>query len=126
MEQGIGERLRARARELQLTDAEVARRLGLAQSRYAHYVSGTRAPDYRTLARICRTLLTSPDHLLGFSADSPGPSSEGALLRERALASLAAMDLGSLRLAADILDAIARRSGDGERPGLQPHPDPVS
>ncbi len=116
MEHGIGERLRARARELQLTDAEVARRLGLSQSRYAHYVSGTRAPDYQTLARICRTLLTSPDQLLGFSPGPPEPSPEAALLRERALAALAAMDLASLRLAADILDAIARRSGDGGQP----------
>ena len=117
MEHGIGERLRARARELQLTDAEVARRLGLAQSRYAHYVSGSRAPDYQTLARICRALLTSPDQLLGFSADPPADAApEAALLRERALAALAAMDLASLRLAADILDAIARRSGDGEQP----------
>lgn len=110
MGSGIGDRLRARAKELELTDAEVARRLGLAQSRYAHYVSGTRAPDYQTLARICRALLTSPDYVLGFSVEQAGRAPEEALLRDRAAAALDAMDLRSLRLAADMLDLIARGS----------------
>lgn len=110
MGSGIGDRLRARAKELELTDAEVARRLGLAQSRYAHYVSGTRAPDYQTLARICRALLTSPDYVLGFSAEQAGRAPEETLLRDRAAAALDAMDLRSLRLAADMLDVIARGS----------------
>ncbi len=110
MGSGIGGRLRARAKELELTDAEVARRLGLAQSRYAHYVSGTRAPDYQTLARICRALLTSPDYVLGFSVEGAERPPEAALLRDRAAAALDAMDPRRLRLAADILDVIARGS----------------
>lgn len=110
MGSGIGDRLRARAKELELTDAEVARRLGLAQSRYAHYVSGTRAPDYQTLARICRALLTSPDYVLGFSAEKAGRAPQETLLRDRAAAALDVMDLRSLRLAADMLDVIARGS----------------
>lgn len=116
MGNGIGDRLRARAKELKLTDAEVARRLGLAQSRYAHYVSGTRSPDYQTLARICRALLTSPDYVLGFSADAAGRPPEEALLRDRAAAALDAMDLRGLRLAADILDAVTRGSGKAGEP----------
>ena len=108
---GLSERLRARARELNLTDAEVARRLGLAQSRYAHYVSGTRSPDYQTLARICRALLTSPNDLLGFSPETDRAKEE-VLLRDRAHAALDAMELRDLRLAADLLDVIARRGGE--------------
>ncbi len=111
MGSGIGDRLRTRAKELELTDAEVARRLGLAQSRYAHYVSGTRAPDYQTLARICRALLTSPDYVLGFCGEEVERRPEAVLLQERAVAALGAMDLRGLRLAADILDVIARGSG---------------
>lgn len=114
MDTGIGSRLRARAEELQLTDAEVARRLGLAQSRYAHYVSGTRSPDYQTLARICRILVTSPDYLLGFSTKAIERQSEQALLQERIAVALSEMDLHSLRLAADVLDVIARRRRDNE------------
>ena len=67
-------------------------------------------------ARICRTLLTSPDQLLGFFVEPAEAAPEAALLRERALATLGAMDLASLCLATDILDAIARRSGGGEQP----------
>lgn len=112
MASGMGDRLRARAKELKLTDAEVARRLGLAQSRYAHYVSGTRTPDYQTLARICRALLTTPNELLGFSVDDSGRANEVLLLLDRALAALGAMDMRSLRLAANVLDVIARGSDD--------------
>ncbi len=108
---GMSERLRARAKELKLTDAEVARRLGLAQSRYAHYVSGTRSPDYQTLASICRTLLTSPDYLLGFSPEIDRGSEE-TLLRDRVKAALDAMSLRDMRLVADLLDVIARRTGE--------------
>ncbi|MFC5356539.1 helix-turn-helix domain-containing protein [Azospirillum himalayense] len=61
-------KLRERARELGLTDAEVARRAGLAEPRYGHYVAGTRRPDYDTLLRLCRVLGTSPNDLLGFES----------------------------------------------------------
>lgn len=59
-------KLRERARELGLTDAEVARRAGLTEPRYGHYVAGTRRPDYDTLLRLCHVLGTSPNALLGF------------------------------------------------------------
>lgn len=65
-------KLRERARELGLTDAEVARRAGLAEPRYGHYVAGTRRPDYDTLLRLCRVLGTSPNVLLGFDDAQPG------------------------------------------------------
>jgi transcriptional regulator with XRE-family HTH domain len=61
--------LKARARELELSDAEVARRAGLNERRYGHYVTGAREPDLETLVRICRVLKTTPDHLLGFAEE---------------------------------------------------------
>ena len=42
---GFGERLRARAKELGLTDSEVARRTGLTQRRNSNYVNETVEPD---------------------------------------------------------------------------------
>ena len=71
----IGERLQARARELGLSDTEVARRLGLAQGRYSNYVNGSREPDLATFARICRELSLTPNQLLGFDAGEDGASS---------------------------------------------------
>src|SRR5690348_18509619 len=60
----LAKRLRERARELDLSDAEVARRAGLAERRYGHYVRGTREPDLATLLRICAALDVTPNDLL--------------------------------------------------------------
>lgn len=63
---GWGERIKARARELLISDAAVARSLDLPQRRYSAYVNETREPDFATLIRICRVLGTTPDAVLGF------------------------------------------------------------
>lgn len=60
----LGIRLRARAQELGLKGAEVARRAGLSPRRYSNYVSGRREPDLRSLQRIGNALKTSVDALL--------------------------------------------------------------
>ena len=62
---GWGERIRARARELGLTDAAVARLLDLPQRRYSAYVNEAREPDFATLLRVCQVLRTTPDAVLG-------------------------------------------------------------
>lgn len=60
----FAKRLRERARQLELSDAEVARRAGLAERRYGHYVRGLREPDFATLIRICAVLDVTPNDLL--------------------------------------------------------------
>jgi transcriptional regulator with XRE-family HTH domain len=60
----FGRNLRKRARELSLSDAEVARRAGLNERRYGFYVTGEREPDLATLIRISQVLQTSVDSLL--------------------------------------------------------------
>ena len=106
---GVGERLRARARALGLSDIEVARRLGLGQSRYANYVSGVREPDFATLLRICDVLQTTPNRMLGV-AESHTPVAELDDLRRGIAAAAAEMDAETLRTAAAVMDAL-RRSG---------------
>ena len=59
-------RLRERAAELGIAHAEAARRAGLSERRYGHYVTGVREPDLTTLVRIAEALQTRPDALLGF------------------------------------------------------------
>lgn len=61
----IGQKLKARAKELGLTDAEVARRVGILPQTYYNYVSDKREPDYATLLRICNALDLTPNDLLG-------------------------------------------------------------
>ena len=63
----MGARLRAQARELDLSDSEVARRLDLSQPRYANYVKETNEPDLATISRSCRARGTCPDEILAFA-----------------------------------------------------------
>jgi transcriptional regulator with XRE-family HTH domain len=127
--QGIGDRLRQRARGLGLTDTEVARRLGMSQARYANYVADKREPDYRTLLDICRILTTSPDHLLGFSSPTESGMAEPAarfagppasLLRQRIRAASEALEEPNLRIAAALIDTLvslqAGQPGDADGP----------
>lgn len=104
---GFGERLRQRARELGLSDTEVARRLGLSQARYAHYVNDKREPDFRTFVNICRMLETSPDRLFGFEP-WPVAESEAAVLHGRIGAAAQAMTEPTLRTAVTVMDALVR------------------
>lgn len=98
-----GERLRLRARELGLSDAEVARRLGLAQGRYSAYVNMTREPDLKLFVRICAALGTTPDVILGVS---PSASQEDTAMSE-VLTSLRQLDSGGLVLASALIRTVA-------------------
>lgn len=71
----FGHRLKERAKQLGISNAEAARRCGLDERRYGHYVAGRREPDLATLVRIAGTLGTTPNWLLGLSPDdSPATS----------------------------------------------------
>ncbi len=98
-----GERLRQRARELRLTDAEVARRLGLAQGRYSAYVNGTREPDLALFVRICTALRTTPDVVLGVTI--PPKDSRPAVAR--LLAAAEGLDDDAVEMAAAMVAAMA-------------------
>ncbi len=106
--EGFGDRLRARARELGLSDAEVARRAGLGQTRYAGYVTDRHEPDFATLRRICTVLGISASDLLG----TPVPTTERAReLRARISSAAEALDERSLEIAAVVVDGLVARLG---------------
>jgi transcriptional regulator with XRE-family HTH domain len=103
----LGEQLRHRAQELGLSDAEVARRAGLAPRRYGHYVTGDREPDLQTLVRICKVLNATPNELLGFAEGRPAKRrTEREKLVDRLLAVANVLDDGQLKLAVRQLEAI--------------------
>lgn len=102
MAAGWGERLRSRARELGISDSEVARRLGLTQRRYSSYVNQSREPSFADLLRICEVLRTTPDVILGVMP--PDPAEHTA---RRALAALEAMPEERRWLAAAVLETMA-------------------
>ena len=106
------DRLRLRARELGLTDVEVARRLGLAQGRYSSYVNGTREPDLLLFVRICEVLQTTPDRILGVRDQLP----VGRPGIDRLVAAAEGMTDESVDLAGAIVRAMAahmHRGGSG-------------
>jgi transcriptional regulator with XRE-family HTH domain len=95
----FAQRIRERARELGLSDAEVARRAGLSERRYGYYATGEREPNLATLVRICEVLAATPNDLL--LAEGKPPAQSG---RERVLARISAaidrLNLADLELAA--------------------------
>lgn len=109
--QGMGKRLRARAKALDLTDSEVARRVDVSQPRYANYVNDANEPDLGTFVRICRALETTPDEVLGFR-EAPEPS-ERDVFKARVDAATESMNTARLRIAAALLSTLARMP-DGE------------
>ena len=104
--EGLGRRLKDRARELGWSDAEVARRLDIAQTRYANYVTDRHEPDLKTLMQICGVLGIDVETLLG---QEPAGSSSLDRMRRRIAAACQAMDEATLRLAVEVVDALAAR-----------------
>lgn len=100
---GWGERLKQRARDLGLTDVDVARRLGLAQGRYSAYVNEAREPDLKLFVRICAALGTTPDVILGVSAF---PEQENAGVSE-VTTSLRLLDSDGLALVSALVRTVA-------------------
>ena len=108
--EGIGDRLRARAAELGLSGAEVARRAGLTATRYGHYLQDIREPDLATLVRVCRVLGLRPDVLLAY--DQAAPGSDALLAKRAAVAAYVdVLEAGSLDLALSVVQAIAATVG---------------
>lgn len=101
----LSRNLRCRAKELGLSDAEVARRAGLSERRYGHYVAGTREPDFATFMRICEVLVVTPNDLLvAAPGKQPGPREIATM---QVVSALSAMDEGKLSLAVKLLRVVA-------------------
>lgn len=73
--------LKNRADDLGISNAEAARRSGLSERRYAHYVSGGREPDLATLVRIAEALGVTPNQLLGLDDIPPASTRDNLLQR---------------------------------------------
>jgi transcriptional regulator with XRE-family HTH domain len=103
--QQFGNNLRRRAKELGLTDAEVARRVGISERRYGFYVTGDREPDLATLLRIVDILQTHADQLLRpWNESEP---SETDRLKAQIQSSAAALPGDRLQLLADVAATFA-------------------
>jgi transcriptional regulator with XRE-family HTH domain len=97
--------LRQRAQELGLSNAEVARRVGLSERRYAHYVSGRNEPDLAMLIKIAEVLNATPDALLGLAEQSTRKGSRAVLI-DRLNAAAAVMTDDDLQAAVAQANAV--------------------
>ena len=100
----FAKRLRERARQLELSDAEVARRAGLAERRYGHYVRGTREPDFATLLRVCAVLDATPNDLLLADKAARPPAHDRWL--SRLIAAGRKLDVADVKLAVRQIEAL--------------------
>ena len=106
----VGSNLRARAKALNLSDAEVARRAGLGVRRYGNYVTGDREPDFQTLIRICTVLAITPNEILGLGGDvMPSVETEYDRLQARLMAASNLLDLEDMRVAVKLVEVLADR-----------------
>ncbi|RDE07823.1 helix-turn-helix domain-containing protein [Pelagibacterium lacus] len=100
-------RLRERAEQLGISNAEAGRRAGLDERRYAHYANGRREPDLATLVRIAEALATSPNYLLGVTSEGEKRTSRSDLV-DRLQQAAKAMPDEELRRFCIQAEAIAR------------------
>lgn len=97
--------LRRRAKELGLSNAEVARRAALSERRYGNYVSGRREPDLLTLVRIASVLATTPNELLAGSSENKSAGED--LILKRAMAALTTLGRADLERVTIMLEALS-------------------
>jgi transcriptional regulator with XRE-family HTH domain len=73
---GLGERIAAYRKDQNLTQAEIAGKLGVTQQLIAYYEKGIRRLPLWTLFRIAEILQADPNDLLGFKTNKqkPGPA----------------------------------------------------
>ncbi len=101
----FADRLRHRATTLRLSNAELARRMGLSDQRLGNYLAGTREPDLEMLARLASALQTTPNELLGFQDQAS--EEHQADLRARARRALEEVDPSRLEVVLKVLEALS-------------------
>lgn len=108
----FSQNLSARLAELEISQAELARRLGLDPRRVGHYITGIREPDIATLAKIAKALEISADSLVGLL---PQDTNSGELQRTRSQISAicSIMDRGQLLTLHSLAKALLKQQQTG-------------
>lgn len=111
--QMFARKVRERAAELGLSQAEVARRCGISERRFGHYMSDRSEPNLQVLIRISEVLDTTPNVLLGIEnrPASGRRQDEPTKIKGRIAAACAVMDETSLPLALSLVEAVLAHGG---------------
>ncbi|KAA0592696.1 hypothetical protein J2848_006066 [Azospirillum lipoferum] len=109
-------RLRCRMDFLGLGVDETAVRVGVRYKVFSRYIAGTAKQNLHPdrFIRLCTVLAVTPDQAFGLApmpgVDSDAPSDPDTCVSERIRASLSVLDASALRLAADLLESVAKGS----------------
>jgi len=99
--------VRNRAAEYGLTQAELARRSGVTERAFQHYLSGRSEPNLTTLLRISDALGCTPNELLGVTQQATKMADSRTRLISQISAACSGLNESSLRLALQLLNCIA-------------------
>jgi transcriptional regulator with XRE-family HTH domain len=102
----FGSRLRARGRQLKMSEAQIAKHLGLSRACYANYLNGQGERDFTLLLRLCQVLRITPNELLGYDSRAAAPPATRRYL-QRIAAAIPILAPKSLKVVASIIDAMA-------------------
>lgn len=91
-----------------ISNSEAARRAGLEERRYGHYIAGRREPDLATLKTIAGVLQTTPNWLLGV-ADAQEDDPAKASFIDRFANAAKGMNAEELELLVIQAEAVAAR-----------------
>lgn len=105
----LAKNLKKRAKELDLTDAEIARRTGLPVRRYGHYATGYREPNLDTLLVICEALDTTPNDLLGWQASGKGKKGSNSTTQSKLNSLVSSMSDEKIGLLLEIGAVLVRK-----------------
>lgn len=103
----FAKKLKERAAQLGISNAQAARLCGLDERRYANYINNAREPDLATLAKIARTLKVSTDHLMGLTVAPP--TDERGQLLDRLSVSGSSLSDDQLRMFVTQVEALTIR-----------------
>jgi len=104
----LAKKLKEKADRLGISNAAVARLVGLEERRYAHYAAGRREPDLKTLIMIASALGTTPNDLLGVEDSFMDDEAANALVNRFVLAA-SSMSHEELELCVVQAEAVAAR-----------------
>ena len=107
----LARKLKERAEQMGISNAQAARIAGLDERRYAHYASGRREPDLATLVKIGKALNVTPNWLLGVAITGETQTKRGDLLDRLAAAGqgLPDAELRSLIVQAEALAGVHQK-----------------
>lgn len=104
----LANEIRKRAADLGLSHTEIARRSGIGERAFQHYLGGRSEPGLAALVRIADVLECTPNDLLGLADDGTDSQDKASRLRRQIARVCARLDRHALALVFDLAKSIEK------------------